>query len=147
MLRLNHTSLHKIKLHAMRTYPEECCGMLLGKRMDEEKFVCDILSMNNTMKEDHETRYLITPEEYKKAEELASQEDVSLIGMYHSHPDHPARPSQFDLEHAMPWWSYVIVSVQEGQPAAIKSWVLRDDRSMFDEENLHILDGEFKHLC
>jgi proteasome lid subunit RPN8/RPN11 len=69
------------------------------------------------------------------------------MGFYHSHPDHPARPSQFDLDHAVPWCSYIIVSVEAGLPAAVNSWVLMDDHSEFSEEQLDVLDGEFIRQC
>lgn len=147
MLKLNHTALHKIKLQAMRTYPEECCGVLLGKEERQTKVVYDILPMNNKKNENRTTRYLILPEDYKRAEEEASKEGVSLMGLYHSHPDHPSQPSEVDLEHALPWWSYIIVSVEDGQPTAVTSWVLSDDHLMFEKEFLEIVDGEFKHLC
>ena len=147
MLQINHTALHKVKLHAMQTYPEECCGMMLGHETAATLQVCEVLELRNTKDEDRARRYLITPEDYKHAEEHATKEGLQVLGLYHSHPDHPAQPSQFDLDHALPWWSYVIVSVENGLPAAVRSWLLRDDHSAFDEETLAVLDGEFVHNC
>ena len=146
MIRLNHTALHKIKVHAMQAYPEECCGMLLGKEDGQTKIVCDVIQMKNTKAEYRTRRYLIDPEDYKRAEEQATEEGVSVIGLYHSHPDNPPQPSQNDVEHALPWWSYLIVSVESGLPTTVKSWMLEDDHSSFKEENVEILDGAFKHL-
>ena len=145
MLRLNHTSLHKIKVHAMTTYPEECCGVLMGRKDDKGTIVCDVLALKNTQQENRTHRFLITPQDYAVAEQEANKEGVDVIGFYHSHSDHPAQPSPFDLEHALPWWSCVIVSVDKGQPSRIKSWLLKDDRSSFEEEKIDVTDGQFKH--
>ena len=147
MLKLNHTALHKIKLHAMQMYPEECCGVLIGRDDGQAKTICDVLEIKNAKEENRGRRFLITPEDYRWAEARAKEEGVEVMGFYHSHPDHPARPSQFDLDHAIPWCSYVITSVEEKLPTMVKSWLLKDDRSDFEEEELEILDGEFKHRC
>ncbi len=147
MLKLNHTALHKIKLHAMQTYPEECCGVLIGKVVGETRRVCDVLEIGNAKGENRTRRFLITPADYQWAEKKAGEKGVELLGFYHSHPDHPAQPSQYDLDHAMPWCSYVITSVVQRLPDAVRSWVLRDDRSAFNEEVLAVEDGEFGHAC
>lgn len=136
MLQLNHTARHKIKVHAMQTYPEECCGVMLGREVNGMRQVCDVLEIRNTKDENRTRRYLITPEDYRHAEKLAGNEGLGVLGVYHSHPDHPAQPSQFDLDHAQPWFSYVIVSVEKGLPTAVRSWLLRDDRSAFEEERI-----------
>lgn len=145
MLQLSHTALHKLKVHAMNTYPEECCGILLGTERNHTRIVCDIFQTRNAGVESRERRYLIDPEEYSKAESFAAQQAVQIVGLYHSHPDHPAEPSQFDLEQALPWFSYVIAAVENGIPAAVRSWRLRDDRSAFDEEELVVTEGECVH--
>jgi proteasome lid subunit RPN8/RPN11 len=147
MITLNHTSLHRIKIHAMQTYPEECCGALLGTHDGDAKSVCDVLEIKNALGEHRSHRYLVTPEDYTRAEERATKAGVSIVGFYHSHPDHPAEPSQFDLEHAMPWWSYVVVSVESKLPTVMRSWLLKVDRTRFSEKKLEISDGEFKHPC
>ena len=98
------------------------------------KEICDVVRIGNAREENRTRRFLITPEEYARAEAAAGAQGLGVMGFYHSHPDHPARPSQFDLEHAWPWCSYVIVAVEERIPAAVKSWVLKEDRSGFDEE-------------
>jgi proteasome lid subunit RPN8/RPN11 len=147
MLQLNHTALHRIKLHAMQTYPEECCGVLIGRDDGERKTVCDILEIKNAKEENRARRFLITPEDYTWAEKRAREEGVDVMGFYHSHPDHPARPSQFDIDHAMPWCSYVIVSVEAGHAVAVKSWVLLDDHSAFSEEPMEVLEGELIQQC
>jgi proteasome lid subunit RPN8/RPN11 len=140
---LSHTAMHKIKVHAMEAYPEECCGILVGTVTDAGKEVYDVVRVGNAKAENRTRRFLITPEEYRRAEVAASSEGLGVIGFYHSHPDHPARPSQFDLEHAWPWCSYIIAAVEEKIPAAVKSWVLKEDRSGFDEEIIDSLEGEY----
>ncbi len=144
MLQLTHTAFHKVKLHAMQTYPEECCGVMLGIEQNGRRYVHDLLEIRNRKEENRERRYLILPEEYKRAEDHAARVGLQILGLYHSHPDHPAEPSQLDLDFALPWFSYVIVCVEAGIPAAVRSWLLRDDRSAFDEEKIEMLDGELQ---
>ncbi len=145
MLRVSHTSLHKMKVHAMRAFPEECCGMLLGQDGDGRRTIVDVIEMRNERRENRERRFLISPEEFQHAERLARNSGVEVVGFYHSHPDHPAQPSQFDLEHAMPWWSYIIVSVEGGLPTSVRSWVLRDDRLGYAEEAITMLEADIQH--
>ncbi len=121
--------------HAERTYPEECCGALLGRdREDGVREIVEILTVENTKDENRARRYLIEPQALLAAEKTARQKKLDVVGIYHSHPDHPSRPSDFDRDHAMPFWSYIIVSCQKGKVTALQSWLLREDRSQFDEE-------------
>lgn len=136
MIKLPGTQLERIKAHASATYPEECCGVLLGKEEPTGKTVSEALEVTNAKEENRERRFLITPEEYRKSEEEANRRGLVILGFYHSHPDHPARPSQFDLEHAMPACSYVIVSVIKGVPDQVTSWRLEDDRREFRQEEI-----------
>jgi len=142
MLRVNHSVLQKMKLHAGHAYPEECCGMLLGNDDDSGRIVYDVIEMKNERSESRGRRFLITPEEYRRVEEDAAKRGLGIIGLYHSHPDHPAEPSQFDLEHAMPWWSYMILSVEARRATTVRSWVLLDDRRGYDEEEVRILGDD-----
>ncbi|HUI64116.1 MAG TPA: M67 family metallopeptidase [Bacteroidota bacterium] len=139
MLTMTHTALHKIKVHSMEAYPEECCGILLGSENKGSKEVLDVLRIDNAKGENRTRRFLITPADYRRAEAEAEAERLEVIGFYHSHPDHPAMPSQFDLDHAWPSCSYVIASVEERVPCVVRSWVLKDDRSAFEEEPLESL--------
>ena len=123
---------HAIRHHAAETYPHECCGALIGR----DGAVTDALALPNTTEEGPRRRFLVRPSDYREAERRASALGAELLGFYHSHPDHPARPSQYDLDHAWPFFSYVIVSVREGVPGDMTSWRLRDDRSAFDPEEL-----------
>ena len=121
-----------IRRHAAETYPHECCGALIGR----EGLVTTAFPLPNTTEEGPRRRFLVRPADYRDAEQRATALGAELLGFYHSHPDHPAAPSQYDLDHAWPFFSYVIVSVQAGSPADMTSWRLRDDRSAFDSETL-----------
>jgi proteasome lid subunit RPN8/RPN11 len=131
-LRLAEGISAAIEAHGGATYPHECCGALLG----EDGFVERIVELPNTTEEGPRRRFLVRPADYRSAEAAASEAGLELLGFYHSHPDHPARPSQYDLDHAWPFFSYVIVSVVQGTAGPMTSWRLRDDRSAFDEETL-----------
>ena len=122
-----------IRAHGAETYPNECCGALIGRN----GMVSDIFALPNTTEEGPRTRFLVRPQDYQTAERRASDVGAELLGFYHSHPDHPARPSQYDLDHAWPCFSYVIVSVREGVSGDMTSWRLREDRSVFDQEDLN----------
>ena len=121
-----------IRAHGVETYPDECCGALIGR----DGHVSVTYALPNTTEEGPRRRFLVRPQDYRDAERRASEAGGQLLGFYHSHPDHPARPSQYDLDHAWPFFSYVIVSVRGGTAEAMTSWRLREDRSAFDEEDL-----------
>ena len=122
-----------IRAHGADTYPNECCGALIGR----DGVVTETLALPNMTDEGPRTRFRVTPADYRAAERRAGEADGELLGFYHSHPDHPARPSQYDLDHAWPFFSYVIVSVREGVSGDMTSWRLREDRSAFDQEDLN----------
>ncbi|HTP08425.1 MAG TPA: M67 family metallopeptidase [Anaerolineae bacterium] len=135
-LLLDRGQISAVQQHVEGTYPYEGGGLLIG-HTDEQgrKIVTEIKPFANQRAiEDQHNRILITDEMYRAGEEYADNQGMLLVGFFHSHPDHPARPSEFDREHALPWWSYVIVSVQQGKAADVLSWQLREDRSAFDEE-------------
>lgn len=121
-----------IRQHGIETYPNECCGALIGR----DGVVTTTYGLPNTTEEGPRRRFLVRPDDYREAERRASAAGADLLGFYHSHPDHPARPSQYDLDHAWPFFSYVIVSVRTGVPEDMTSWRLREDRSAFDQEDL-----------
>jgi proteasome lid subunit RPN8/RPN11 len=126
-------ALARIRTDAAAAYPEECCGALLGPAAGQ---VDTALSLENVASAGRRRRFVVSPEAYRTAEVEAERTGHRLLGFYHSHPDHPAEPSAFDLEHAWPNLSYVIVSVRRGQVDGVRSWRLRNDRSRFDEERL-----------
>jgi proteasome lid subunit RPN8/RPN11 len=121
-----------IRAHGIETYPNECCGALIGR----DGQVSGTYALPNTTEEGPRRRFLVRPQDYREAERRATEAGGELLGFYHSHPDHPARPSQYDLDHAWPFFSYIIVSVRAGVPEDMTSWRLKDDRSAFDQEDL-----------
>ena len=123
----------QISRHGEETYPHECCGALLGRGREVDATV----PLPNTTEEGPRRRFLVRPSDYRMAEARAGELGAELLGFYHSHPDHPARPSQYDLEHAWPTFAYVIVSVASGVAREATVWFLKDDRSSFDEGTLH----------
>lgn len=122
-----------IRLHGQETFPHECCGALVGTADN----VTSTVPLPNTTEEGPRRRFLVRPSDYRMAEMRASELGGELLGFYHSHPDHPARPSQFDLDHAWPTFAYVIVSVMAGAARDMTVWFLKEDRSSFDEGTLN----------
>lgn len=139
MIEIPRDLLERIRAHGAEAYPEECCGALLGDGVGARKIVRLARRLANSREGAREHRYLIGPEAYSEAEAAARAEGLEVVGIYHSHPDHPARPSEYDREHAWPWFSYVIVSVERGRPLELTSWVLAEDRARFDEEEVECL--------
>lgn len=135
MLVISNRLIEQIKAHVEAAYPEEGAGFLIGA----ESEVKDILALSNARETAaRHNRYLITPEEYLKAELKADSLGLSLIGVFHSHPDCPNVPSEYDREWAQPFFSYVITRVDNGKAVSHRSWRLVDDRSKYDEEDIKI---------
>jgi proteasome lid subunit RPN8/RPN11 len=128
-----------IRAHGQQTYPHECCGALLGR----DDRATDLVALPNTTEEGPRRRFLVRPLDYQQAERRATELGVELLGFYHSHPDHPARPSQYDLDHAWPTFAYIIVAVAQTVATDMTVWFLKDDRSSFEEGTLH--HGENPH--
>lgn len=127
-----------IHRHAQIAYPEECCGVLVGRplRGREGVFVERVLSVPNGHADDRGRRFSIEPETLLAAQKEARRVGLEIVGYYHSHPDHPARPSEHDREHAWPGLSYLIVSINGNEVAETRSWRLAEDRSSFEEEGM-----------
>jgi len=138
MIKLRQEHLAVIIRCGEAEYPYECCGILTGNLAeDKAKIVGNILPISNARAEsDKHNRFLITPEEMLRGEMFARKHQQDVLGFYHSHPDHPSAPSAYDLEHAWPFYSYVIVSVVQGKAESITSWELKNDRSEFIEESI-----------
>lgn len=119
-----------------RAFPNECCGFLLGSVREDGKRIGDVVLTVRNTRDDAEAyhRFEIAPQDFLRAEREAADAGKDVVGIYHSHPDHPSVPSDYDLDHALPYYSYVIVSVAHGTAADVKSWRLEDDRSGFSEE-------------
>jgi proteasome lid subunit RPN8/RPN11 len=133
-LRISDALIRRIQAHGVETFPYECCGAMLGRDNETFREVVELLPLANRRDDSPRNRFEVTPSDVQMAEKKAREMQVDVIGWYHSHPNAPARPSEFDREHAWPWYSYVIVSVEEGGPRDTNSWRLRDDRSAYDRE-------------
>ena len=139
-LKLSNKVLSQIQADGENAYPEEGAGLMLGKDLDGKRVVQAILPLNNAREDEaRHNRYLITAEDMMAAEMEAMRMGLDIVGIFHSHPDHPNRPSEFDREWALPWFSYVITSVQNGKAAGSRSWRLANDRQSFFEEMIVVL--------
>ena len=141
----------KIRAHGAETYPHECCGALLGRdsgmvgETDSEKVaatpqreILGLFPLVNRREDSPRNRFSVTSDDVLAADKEARAHGLDVVGWYHSHPDHPARPSEYDRDHAWPWYSYIIVSVQNGAPQEMTSWRLNDDRQEFSPEGIEI---------
>ena len=134
MIFIEPDPLKEIKAHAVSIFPDECCGFLFGiEKTDGTRFVTKIKEVTNSKSGDKRRRFEITGKDYMQAEQFALENGFSLLGIYHSHPNHPAVPSEHDRIAAQPYFSYVIISVMQGNPDLIRSWQL-NDKSQFEEE-------------
>jgi proteasome lid subunit RPN8/RPN11 len=137
MIYLTKEHIKQIEAHGEQTFPHECGGMIIGRFETSKKTVVELLPMENAMDEaEQHNRVLILPKDVLKAERYARSQKLDVIGYYHSHPDHPAIPSQFDLDHALPVWTYIIVSVESGKAVDVRAWEMENDRSKFNEEEI-----------
>ena len=135
MLKISEELVERINTHVESAYPEEGAGFLLGS----EGEVKEIFALPNAREDAaRHNRYLITPEDYLKAEMKAAELGVDLIGVFHSHPDCPNVPSEYDREWAQPFFSYIITRVDEGRAVSHRSWKLAEDRTKYDEEEIKI---------
>ena len=153
-LKITHQQVEAIRRHGVRDYPSECCGILLGRADGDRKEVTEVVPLQNLRRdperaqallpleapgsESERNRFLIDPKDQIRVEKDARARGLDVLGYYHSHPDHPARPSNYDRDHAWPWYSYVIISIERGEPKELNSWVLGDDRAKFEAERVEL---------
>jgi len=138
-LHISRELLLQIWDHGERTYPEENAGLILGAVNGEERWASRLLPLENKSRSEfRHNRYLINPEDMIAGEQEAERLALDILGVFHSHPDHPAEPSEYDRQWALPWYSYLITSVDRGQALESRSWRLNDDRSQMFEEVLHV---------
>lgn len=141
----------KIRAHGVETYPNECCGALLGRDssaavesdrgkdgLTPAREILQLFPLINRRDDSPRNRFSVTTDDVLAAEKAAREQGLEVVGWYHSHPDHPARPSEYDRDHAWPWYSYIIVSVHKGAPQDMTSWRLNDDRAEFSPEEIEI---------
>ena len=125
-----------IRAHGAEDYPHECCGFLVGRADGETVTVMRTVPAANTRDDSPRNRFEIDPGDLVKTDRAARAEGLGVVGFYHSHPDAPARPSEFDREHAWPGYCYVIVSVRQGQPREMRNWRLTEDHTHFEEDEI-----------
>ena len=137
-LRLPGALADEIRRHGEAAYPAECCGAMVGRVEGAAKDVLRLSPAVNRRTDDPH-RYLIAPDDLRQLEREVREAGQEIVGYYHSHPDHPARPSAFDAEHAWPWYSYLIVRIDRGRGTDMASWVLDDERPLMHPESLDVL--------
>lgn len=135
MITIEQKPLDEMFQDALQNFPDECCGFFFGKEIGEERIITDILIVNNSKEGDKRRRFEISPKDYLNAERFADEKELQLLGVYHSHPNHPAIPSEHDRVAAQPYFSYIIISVKENEIADIRSWQLNDS-FQFEEETI-----------
>jgi proteasome lid subunit RPN8/RPN11 len=140
VIALRKETLDEIREHGQEAYPEECCGALLGVETNGTARVARVERIENARREERRRRYRIEPLEYARVERLADAEGLSVLGFYHSHPDHPAVPSEYDREHGLPFFHYVVVEVAAESPGEAASYVLSEDRGVFEREEVLVED-------
>ena len=136
-LLISRDLLQQIEDHATSQYPEECCGVMVGEAATNggPTRVRELVAVDNEREDSaRHNRYLISPLAILETQKSARADGMDIVGYYHSHPDHPAAPSEFDRDHAWPSTSYLIVSVEAGTVADVRSWRLTDDRQRFETE-------------
>ncbi len=139
MLNIPAALLQAIQAHGEAAYPNEGAGLLLGTVEAEQKTLAAILPIPNQWEsEEQYHRFLITPEDMLRGETEAARRGLDVVGIFHSHPDHVAVPSGFDRDWALPWYSYIITSVEKAKAVDTRSWLLKEDRSGFDAETVDV---------
>ena len=142
MISISEQLLTEVREHGVRDYPYECCGLLLGRFETEAKVVRETYPISNAREESAKrNRFLIEPVELMRGERYAREHDLEVVGFYHSHPDSPAVPSQYDLEHAWPTYSYIIVKTLADEATDLFSWEQEPDRSRFNQEEIRVVSG------
>lgn len=139
MIYINDTIKTQLQKDAFTSFPDECCGFLLGIEKRDERVIEEIIVVNNAKEGDKRRRFEITPIDYMKAENYADEKGLTLLGVYHSHPNHPSIPSEHDRVVAQPFFSYIILAVRENELVSVQSWRLNDE-FQFDEEKVSIIN-------
>lgn len=134
MLKLNQSILDELNRDALRTFPDECCGFLIGRDVDDHRIIDQIIVVDNNKEGDKKRRFEISPLDYLEAEKYADENGLTLLGIYHSHPNHPSVPSEHDRVAAQPFFSYLIISVRQDEIVSHQSWRLNDDFQFVEEQ-------------
>jgi proteasome lid subunit RPN8/RPN11 len=142
VIRLSEAQIEAIRSHGAQDFPHECCGVILGDVEAGAKIVRELRPIANVHADGHERRYLISPDAMFALMQEERRTGRKILGFYHSHPNHPARPSEYDRDWASPWYTYIIVSVLEGKPTDLTAWQLDEDRETFLPEEIQILSTD-----
>ena len=143
-LKINAETLSQLHTHLEATYPDEGAGFLLGTDHGETRQVTAILPIENAREDAaRHNRFLLTPQDTMRAEDDADARGLTLLGVFHSHPDCPNIPSEFDREWALPFYSYTISRVDAGKAVSIRSWRLNDDRAAYVEEEIQVISDQY----
>ena len=138
-LRLTPAQDQQIRRQGEATYPDECCGIIYGVERSGERIVTLLEPVPNVFDEEERYhRFSISPQQLMNAERTAGERHELVLGFYHSHPDHPARPSEYDRQHAWPFYSYVIVAVAKGEAGEMTSWQLDEQSERFEPQAILI---------
>lgn len=149
-IELNQEQRERIEQHGVEAYPNECCGFLLGREENGNRVIVEVAPIQNAWQslennpyevrpqDSTRNRSLVDPKDYMRIDRDARQKGLDIISFYHSHPDHPARPSEFDRKHALPFLIYVILAVEKGTPREMTAWLLSNDGARFLPEELSI---------
>ncbi|MFY0625649.1 MAG: M67 family metallopeptidase [Reichenbachiella sp.] len=135
-IKVENDVLGEMHRHALSDFPNECVGFFYGSITGEEKIVSEYQPLENSKEGDQRRRFEVHPLDYMKAEKYALENNLDLLGIYHSHPLHPAIPSVHDLKQAVPFFSYIIVSVNERTVEDTTSWQLNEENTEFEKEIL-----------
>lgn len=151
MIQISEEVVKNMYYHAIETYPNECCGFFFGSVSGNDKMINASYKVENRKEGDQRRRFEVSPEDYMKGEVYADENNTLFSGVYHSHPNHPAVPSAHDLKQAVPFFSYIIISVENNKIKDIRSWKL-DEKGKFSEEEIKIInkknnlkDGKSNH--
>ncbi|MCJ7824571.1 MAG: M67 family metallopeptidase, partial [Anaerolineales bacterium] len=138
-LHLPSNLLQRIEQHGEHSYPDEGAGVLLGHTHQDSVKIEDVIALENNFEADQRRRrYQIDARAMMQVEIAADDRQLEIVGIFHSHPDHPARPSDYDLEHSLPWFAYIITSIEAGRAGSSRAWRLLDDRSQFEEIQIDV---------
>ncbi|MDQ3142033.1 MAG: M67 family metallopeptidase [Bacteroidota bacterium] len=132
-IELSIETADKMKFHAEKIFPNEACGFFYGEDIDQTRKIVDALSITNSQQGDQRRRFEISSKDYLNAELYADHHRLKLLGIYHSHPNHPAIPSEYDRVKALPFFSYIIISVLNNESKEMKSWILNEEQKFIEE--------------
>lgn len=136
MIKINSGAWEAMVAHAQSTFPDECCGVMIGKIDGDEKNVTAAIAVENAYKGKQEDRYEIRPEDLLAADKKARAQGLDLIGIFHSHPDCDAYFSKTDLENSCPWYSFVVLSIKGGKFDHANSFLPNADQTVAEKEEL-----------